>query len=53
MQVKNEPATAAARPARLMHAAGGLQAHMVKSAGTSDMLAWLDAKIAAQASLVA
>jgi len=24
------------------------QAHLLKSAGTSDMLAWLDAKIAAQ-----
>lgn len=26
----------------------GNQAHNLKTAGTSDMLAWLDAKIAAQ-----
>ncbi len=27
---------------------GGNQAHSLKTVGTSDMLAWLDAKIAAQ-----
>ena len=48
------PAAAAIRPAVKKQGSGGLQAQLVKSAGTSDMLAWLDARIAAQkASLVA
>ena len=38
----------AVRLAIMKQSPGGNQAHSLKTAGTSDMLAWLDAKIAAQ-----
>ncbi|KAL0034356.1 hypothetical protein WJX77_010926 [Trebouxia sp. C0004] len=44
----SSPSVPAVGLAIMKQSLGGNQAHSLKTAGTSDMLAWLDAKIAAQ-----
>ncbi|KAL0054111.1 hypothetical protein WJX82_004019 [Trebouxia sp. C0006] len=44
----SSPSAPAVGLAMMKQGSGGNQAHSLKTAGTSDMLAWLDAKIAAQ-----
>lgn len=47
-QKSSSPSVPAVGPAIMKQSLGHNQAHSLKTAGTSDMLAWLDAKIAAQ-----
>jgi len=48
LQKSSSPSAPAVGLAMMKQGSGGNQAHSLKTAGTSDMLAWLDAKIAAQ-----